>query len=475
MDFTTFLLTSIAELFNIPPVIVLCYLPFYKTLAKPARIIAVQIGAAWVLMMALGFGLDAFGFYGFGDVLGTLFVVGSFFYFRKTVSEAHQKRNFIFFIGFYAGGMAHGIRHFLNVMGLWGAFTVVQATFILIAICIIVYLIVGFILHRVIAVRMRRVKARDMDYLWIIPFLFSILTYFYIVGYNLVGIAIYAFPIVFLMFSVISFVVFIMLMRMLERAGINAQLEVENAALDRLSRIKSEYMANLTHETKTPLTVISTHAQRAREIFEEMKDENNVLLTHKENLKADSEAVIKSLDIVQEETMRLSRFAGNALWLASTQESREQMKLNMGLFLTRSTEAYRSVIEKQGNTLTVHASDHLPNVFSKSDQLVQVMINLLTNANSHTKNGIITVEATSENEFVKVTITDNGRGIDPELLPHVFLRGVTDGGGTGMGLPISKNIIESHGGKIAIDSELGKGTAVTFWLPVYDDREVKPL
>jgi len=249
------------------------------------------------------------------------------------------------------------------------------------------------------------------------------------------------------------------------------RLAAENAELDRLSRVKSEYMANLTHETKTPLAVISTHVQQAREVFEEMRDESDVLISHSESLKADSETIIESLDIAQEEIMRLSRFAGNALWLASAQESREQIKLDMSLFLTKSTEAYRSVIEKQGNTLTINAPDNLPYVFGKSDQLVHVMENLLTNANNHTKGGTIAVDAVNEGEYIKVTVADNGTGIDPELLPRVFLRGITGSTGTGMGLPISKAIVESYGGEISVESDYGKGTTITFTLPVYADHD----
>ncbi|MCL2420232.1 MAG: ATP-binding protein [Defluviitaleaceae bacterium] len=253
------------------------------------------------------------------------------------------------------------------------------------------------------------------------------------------------------------------------------RLSEENAALDSLSRIKSEYMANLTHETKTPLTVISTQVQQAREIFETIANHitNGTTfeaIVNSDEWKADSNAILESLDIAQDETMRLSHFADNALWLAATQESKAQKKLDMVLFLTKCGEAYRTVIEKQGNTLYINTLDNLPYVLGESSRLVHVMENLLTNANNHTKNGTISVDAKAKCMFVEVTIKDNGTGIDPELLPHVFLRGVTGGGGTGMGLPISKNIVESHGGKIDIASEPGKGTTVTFTIPVYTDN-----
>jgi signal transduction histidine kinase len=73
--------------------------------------------------------------------------------------------------------------------------------------------------------------------------------------------------------------------------------------------------------------------------------------------------------------------------------------------------------------------------------------------------------------YLKITVTDNGSGIEPELLPHVFDRGVSGMGGTGFGLEICKKIIESHGGTITANSEPGKGTTVVFTLPIY--KEVK--
>jgi signal transduction histidine kinase len=103
------------------------------------------------------------------------------------------------------------------------------------------------------------------------------------------------------------------------------------------------------------------------------------------------------------------------------------------------------------------------------------MGNLLSNANRHTKDGDITVKAESDGgSIINVTVTDNGSGIAAELLPHIFERGVSGTGSSGLGLEICKKIIESHGGVISAESEPDKGTAVGFALPVYrgDDTNV---
>jgi len=241
-------------------------------------------------------------------------------------------------------------------------------------------------------------------------------------------------------------------------------LVAENATLDSLSRMKSVYMSNLSHETKTPLAVISGHVQQAREVFEDITRDS-------EKSDEDSEIIIGSLIRAQEEIMRVSRIANNALWLASTQESRGPMKpLDIGALIANSTEAYRSIIEKQGNALSINAPADLPQILGESDQLVQVMANILTNANNHTKNGAITVSVERMANDIKITVKDNGTGIPRPLLPRVFERGVTgsvDTGGTGMGLPISQSIIKYHGGDIAIESKQGEGVTVTFIIPVY--------
>jgi signal transduction histidine kinase len=216
-------------------------------------------------------------------------------------------------------------------------------------------------------------------------------------------------------------------------------------------------LANLTHETKTPLTVISVHVQKA-------------LQRYTENGGGDKQ-ITDSLKRAQEVIMRTSRIAETALKMSSLQEAHGDTKLlNTSEILHTSAEANRSFIEKRGNIFTVNVDGNLPGIMGKSDEIVQVMLNILANAYNHTQGGEISVEAKqAENGFVAVTIADNGTGIPAELLPRVFERGVSDGGGTGFGLPICKSIIEAHGGTIEIKSEAGKGTKVLFAFPIHKE------
>jgi signal transduction histidine kinase len=158
--------------------------------------------------------------------------------------------------------------------------------------------------------------------------------------------------------------------------------------------------------------------------------------------------------------------ADNALWLASTQENQERIEpLDIAELLTNSAEIYRAMIEKRGNTLNLKIPYSPPSVSGSADQLIQMMANLLTNANTHTEDGKINVELIVDSGEMRVIVTDTGTGISPELLPRIFARGVTGSDGAGIGLEICKNIIESHGGTIGIESEPGKGTTVAFTLP----------
>ena len=235
-------------------------------------------------------------------------------------------------------------------------------------------------------------------------------------------------------------------------------VEQEKAMLEQTSKMKTELLANISHEIKTPLTVISTHIQRA-EAFQTLSGDG------------DKEKMLESLAIAQDEIMMLSRLITSALALASLQETSNQKKavLEVPSILYISAEAYRPILEKQGNTLTLTVAEGLSPVFGNSDALSQMISNLISNANAHTKNGNIELTAAQSGDTLTVSVADNGKGILPELLEQVFERGVTDGSGSGLGLTICREIAKSHGGNISVSSTWGKGTEVTFTLPAHNE------
>lgn len=244
-----------------------------------------------------------------------------------------------------------------------------------------------------------------------------------------------------------------------ELSAARERLSEENAMLERLNRLKTEFLGDISHELKTPLTVISVHTQRA-EAFLKLGREGDV------------EKIRESHALIQDEVMRLSRLVDGALALSSLQgHSGQKVTLDLCHILSVVAEAYRTLIEKRGNVLTLSLPDFPLAVYGSADEMTQLISNLLTNANAHTESGDIRISAEKSGETLLVTISDNGEGIAKEILPHVFERGVTDGGGNGLGLSICRQIANNHGGDIEIASEQGKGTTVIITFPEHKEAD----
>ena len=118
--------------------------------------------------------------------------------------------------------------------------------------------------------------------------------------------------------------------------------------------------------------------------------------------------------------------------------------------------------------IALHKDPTLPEVEHDSDQIHQVMLNLLLNAlQAIDKNGKVTVTITSMNGKAIVEVTDNGRGIEPINLPNIFRPFfTTKGEGTGLGLSLARRIVEDHQGRIDVTSTVGKGTTFAVVLPL---------
>jgi signal transduction histidine kinase len=240
-------------------------------------------------------------------------------------------------------------------------------------------------------------------------------------------------------------------------------LTERNKFLNRLNRTKIEFLQNMSHEMKTPLTVIATGIDFAdREIIKEIG------LNAESRLTEASDA----LETIREETQRLGRMVGGMVNLAAMNEAGETRKrTDFAALIKNSAEAFRLAIEQKGISLRTVIAPGMPDVYVEADTFTQVMANLFSNAVDHTENGYITLAADFDSSTITVRVTDTGKGIPPELLPRVFRRGESGRGGTGFGLYICKTAVEAHGGMIKIESEPGKGTIAIFTVPVYAGQE----
>jgi signal transduction histidine kinase len=232
------------------------------------------------------------------------------------------------------------------------------------------------------------------------------------------------------------------------------RLDERNEILAQVNCAKTEFLSNASHEMRTPLTVISVNVQTVADILDELavKDE-------------EAGELLKN---AQGEIMRLSRMVGGMLTLASMSESADRQKTDLSALLESGAEMLRLNLAKRGNTIEVKIEQNLT-VFGNADLLAQVVANLLQNAGAHTENGLIFLRAARSAGEIAVSVRDTGNGIPRELLPRVFERGVTTGG-TGFGLYLCKTVVESHGGRIWIESEPGQGAAVFYTLPVYEGQ-----
>lgn len=235
------------------------------------------------------------------------------------------------------------------------------------------------------------------------------------------------------------------------------QLAAENAALDRVNRLKTELMTTISHEARTPLAVLASYAGL---VSMELKDKGVDVQTAADLDKIAFEAkrVAGLIDSMKQLTMR-------------SEQTARRVSLDFSEIIRQTAVLYRHILERSGVALHLRIAENLPFVYGSPEELTQVVFNLLQNAKNHTSSGEVVVSARQDGDFLSACISDTGGGIAPELLPHVFERGVSGGSGSGVGLAICKEIVEDHGGSIEITSELEKGTAVIFTLPLYrEDR-----
>jgi two-component system phosphate regulon sensor histidine kinase PhoR len=227
--------------------------------------------------------------------------------------------------------------------------------------------------------------------------------------------------------------------------------------LRRLERARRELTANVSHELRTPLTSIKGFAETL--LAGAMRDERTCR---------------HFLEIIDQEANRLVKLVDDLLDLSRL----ESKRLGLELGQVRVGDVVAEAVTKMrqlagGRALELRPAPGDVTVLADRDRLAQVMTNLLDNAIKFTPDGgRIAVGWRTLNGEVEVTVADNGPGISPADLPHIFERfykadraRAATAGGTGLGLAITKHIVEAHGGRIRVASAPGEGTTFAFTLP----------
>lgn len=245
-----------------------------------------------------------------------------------------------------------------------------------------------------------------------------------------------------------------------------------------VDRMKTDFLATVSHELRTPLTSVLGFASIIRDKLEE--DIFPAVKLEVVRAQKAMKRVRSNINIIVSEAERLTSLIDDVLDIAKMEAGRVDWNIKPvepREILERAIAATASLFEQSHLRLIREIEPNLPYVEVDSDRLIQVSINLLSNAVKFTPQGTVSCRAQRQNGFLLVSIIDTGIGIAAEDREKVFERFKQVGDiltdkpkGTGLGLPICKQIIEFHGGKIWVESELGAGSTFSFTLPLAGEK-----
>ena len=240
-----------------------------------------------------------------------------------------------------------------------------------------------------------------------------------------------------------------------ELARLARSLNQMVSALEDAEQRRREIVTDLSHELRTPLTVI-------RGYLEEIEGDR----------------LQPTPDICKRligETRRLQRLVNNLQDLSKAESGSLPLSpqaLELPPLLAELSDRFADQLMEDGPVLRLDCPADLPEVWADGDRTEQILVNLLGNAIGHTSQGSITLKAWAQGEQVWMAVIDTGCGLSPHELAHVFERfwrseksRQQNSSGTGIGLTITRQLVELQGGQIFVESQLNYGTTFKFWLP----------
>lgn len=247
---------------------------------------------------------------------------------------------------------------------------------------------------------------------------------------------------------------------------LNYELNNQNQELAELDRLKSDFFANISHEFRTPLTLILAPLERLLQEHRELPDE-----------------LRRQLELMRQNSLRLLRLVNDLLDIIRLEEGQAAMErriLRLDTILNGLVESVLPLAEQRHITLENHVSDEPVWVSGDRGALEKIFINLLSNALKFTnEGGRVTARSQVHADTVVVTVQDTGIGVSRENQPYIFDRfrqadssTTRKYGGTGLGLALVKDLTERHGGTVTLTSEDGNGTVVSVTLPTVDANEI---
>jgi len=229
--------------------------------------------------------------------------------------------------------------------------------------------------------------------------------------------------------------------------------------LRQLEKMKTDFIANASHELRTPVASIKGFAETLM---------NGAL--------EDRETAQKFINIINKEAERLGILINDLLDLSQLETKNEINKTPTDIkeLIIESAGYLESQAQEKGVTVSAELTEQIPVIFANKDMLKRAFLNLIDNAIKYTpQGGNIRISTAIEQEYLLIKFTDNGTGIPNEDLPRLFERffridraRTQEVKGTGLGLSIVKHIIEQHQGKVKVESQIGKGSIFTLALPL---------
>ena len=241
-----------------------------------------------------------------------------------------------------------------------------------------------------------------------------------------------------------------------------------------IDQMKTDFLSTVSHELRTPLTSVLGFAKLIQK-----KLENTILPAVETDTKKTDRAVRQvrdNLSIIVSEGERLTSLINDVLDISKIEAGKvewDMQPMSMTVIVERSIAAMSVLARNSGLEIVCDIEPDLPDLVCDRNRLIQVLINLLSNAIKFTDSGTITCRIYRQGADIITSVIDTGRGLESNDLDKVFEKFTQVGEvmtdkpkGTGLGLPICKQIIEHHGGRIWAKSELGRGSTFSFSLPM---------
>ena len=262
------------------------------------------------------------------------------------------------------------------------------------------------------------------------------------------------------------------------------ELAEANERLRSLDEIKTSFLSSVSHELRTPLTSLLGFAKLITKDF----SRSFAPQAAETDQAAKAERISRNLDIIVQESERLTRLINDFLDLSRIEAGRmnwRDSKVAVADCVQRAAGAVRMAFDGDSQVcLRVNVPRDLPRLRVDPDRLEQILLNLLDNAAKFTERGAVTVDVIPDGGTLHFCVSDTGHGIDPVELDGIFdkFRQAKGGDttrerpkGTGLGLSICKEIVEHYGGRIWAESEPGKGSRFHFLLPMAPDVHDRPV